>query len=138
MQHLLMRNLIARVLAFAASLLRTIAATGHEQPPAQPPSVHPNIVIILADDLGYGDIGAFNPGSRIPTPTIDKLAREGTDAHTDSSVCTPTRYALLTGRYAWRTHFPLKDCPGYRRATRRSIDRASHHRGSIPSLCFAT
>jgi arylsulfatase A len=106
MQHLPMRSLISRVLAFAAALLWTITATGHEQSPAQPPSVHPNIVIILADDLGYGDVGAFNPGSRIPTPTIDKLAREGmrfTDAHTNSSVCTPTRYGLLTGRYAWRT-----------------------------------
>jgi Sulfatase len=96
------RNLIARVLAFAAAILCAITATGH----AQPPSVPPNIVIILADDLGYGDIGAFNPGSRIPTPTVDKIAREGmrfTDAHTNSSVCTPTRYGLLTGRYAWRT-----------------------------------
>jgi arylsulfatase A-like enzyme len=66
----------------------------------------PNIVLVLADDLGYGDVGAFNPRSRIPTPHLDRLAREGmrfTDAHTPSAVCTPTRYGLLTGRYPWRT-----------------------------------
>jgi arylsulfatase A-like enzyme len=69
----------------------------------------PNIVIILADDLGYGDPGCYNERSKIPTPRIDRLAGEGlrfTDAHTPSSVCTPTRYGLLTGRYAWRS--PLK------------------------------
>jgi arylsulfatase A-like enzyme len=66
----------------------------------------PNVVIILADDLGYGDVGANNPAAKIPTPHLDRLAREGfrsTDAHSPSAVCTPTRYALLTGRYAWRT-----------------------------------
>ncbi|MFO1002462.1 MAG: arylsulfatase [Planctomycetaceae bacterium] len=66
----------------------------------------PNIVYILADDLGYGDLGCYNPESKIPTPRLEKLASEGmrfTDAHSPSSVCTPTRYALLTGRYAWRT-----------------------------------
>ncbi len=66
----------------------------------------PNIVIILADDLGYGDPQVYNSESKIPTPNIDNLARQGmrfTDAHTPSSVCTPTRYGLLTGRYAWRT-----------------------------------
>jgi arylsulfatase A-like enzyme len=66
----------------------------------------PHVVVILADDLGYGDVGCYNPESKIPTPHMDRLAREGvkfTDAHTPSSVCTPTRYSLLTGRYAWRT-----------------------------------
>jgi arylsulfatase A-like enzyme len=66
----------------------------------------PNIVYILTDDLGYGDPGCYNKDSKIPTPNIDRLAREGmrfTDAHTPSSVCSPTRYALLTGRYSWRT-----------------------------------
>lgn len=66
----------------------------------------PNIVFILADDLGYGDVGCYNEDSKIPTPHLDGLAREGTrftDAHAPSSVCTPTRYAVLTGRYAWRT-----------------------------------
>ncbi len=69
----------------------------------------PNIVFILADDLGYGDISCFNENSKIKTPFIDKLASEGvmfTDAHTSSAVCTPTRYGILTGRYNWRS--PLK------------------------------
>ncbi|MEQ9287341.1 MAG: arylsulfatase [Cyclobacteriaceae bacterium] len=67
---------------------------------------NPNIVIILADDLGYGDPQVYNDESKIPTPHINQLAAEGmrfTDAHTPSSVCTPTRYGLLTGEYAWRT-----------------------------------
>ena len=67
---------------------------------------HPNIIYILADDLGYGDISAFNPGGKILTPNIDEIAAEGmifTDAHTTSSVCTPSRYSILTGRYSWRT-----------------------------------
>jgi len=66
----------------------------------------PNIVVILADDLGYGDVGCYNPKSKIPTPNIDRLAKAGmrfTDAHSPSSVCSPTRYGLLTGRYCWRT-----------------------------------
>ena len=66
----------------------------------------PNIVYILADDLGYGDLGCYNKESKIPTPHLDGLAREGmrfTDAHAPTSVCTPTRYAILTGRYSWRT-----------------------------------
>ncbi len=66
----------------------------------------PNIVYILADDMGFGDTGCNNPGSRIPTPHLDRLASQGirfTDAHAPSSVCTPSRYAILTGRYSWRT-----------------------------------
>jgi len=66
----------------------------------------PNIVFILADDMGFGDVGCYNPESKIPTPNMDRLAAEGirfTDCHTPSSICTPTRYALLTGRYSWRT-----------------------------------
>jgi arylsulfatase A len=66
----------------------------------------PNIVIILADDLGYGDLRSYNAQSKIPTPHLDKMAAQGvrfTDAHSPSSVCTPTRYALLTGRYPWRS-----------------------------------
>lgn len=66
----------------------------------------PNIVLILADDLGVGDVACLNAKSKIRTPNLDRLAREGTtfaDAHSPSAVCTPTRYGLLTGRYAWRT-----------------------------------
>ena len=68
----------------------------------------PNILLILADDLGYGDVSCYNPESKVPTPNIDRLAREGmrfTDAHSPSTVCTPSRYSILTGRMAFRTGF---------------------------------
>jgi arylsulfatase A len=77
-----------------------IATPGYSQAPP------PNIVIILADDMGFGDLACQNPDSKIPTPFLDKLATQGmrfTDAHSPSAVCTPTRYGLLTGTYAWRT-----------------------------------
>ena len=66
----------------------------------------PNIIFILADDMGYGDLNCQNPESKIPTPNLDALAGEGvrfTDAHSPAAVCTPTRYSILTGRYCWRT-----------------------------------
>ncbi len=67
----------------------------------------PNIVVMLADDMGFGELSCLNPErGKIPTPQLDKLAADGmnfTDAHSGSSVCTPTRYGILTGRYAWRT-----------------------------------
>src|SRR5215203_5637438 len=66
----------------------------------------PNIIVILADDLGYGDVGCYNPQGKIPTPNIDRLAKAGmrfTDAHSSSAICTPSRYSLLTGRYHWRS-----------------------------------
>lgn len=65
----------------------------------------PNIVILYADDMGYGDLGVQNPESKIPTPHLDRLAAQGTrftDAHSSSGVCTPSRYAMLQGRYHWR------------------------------------
>ncbi|MBT3275307.1 MAG: arylsulfatase, partial [Spirochaetales bacterium] len=65
----------------------------------------PNIIFIFADDMGYGDISCQNPESKILTPNLDKLASEGmrfTEAHASSAVCTPSRYGVLTGRYAWR------------------------------------
>ena len=67
---------------------------------------NPNIIIIMADDMGYGDPHCYNPESKIPTPNMDKLSEQGmrfTDAHTSASVCTPSRYGLLTGRYCWRS-----------------------------------
>ncbi len=67
---------------------------------------NPNVIFILADDMGYGDLACQNPDSKIPTPNLDRLASQGvrfTDAHAPSSVCTPSRYAILTGRYSWRT-----------------------------------
>jgi len=67
-------------------------------------AARPNIIVILADDIGYGDLGCYG-ATRVKTPQLDRLAQEGmrfTDAHAPSAVCTPTRYALLTGQYAWR------------------------------------
>lgn len=84
---------------FFAGLLLLLAGTlcASERPP--------NVVILLADDMGFGDLGANNPQSKIPTPHLDQLCAEGTrftDAHSSSGVCTPSRYALLHGRYHWR------------------------------------
>lgn len=91
-------------LAFAIVLLAS--ASGLAADPERPSS-RPNIVYILADDLGYGDVQCLNPlRCKIATPHLDHLARQGmtfTDAHSGASVCTPTRYGLLTGRYGWRT-----------------------------------
>ena len=66
----------------------------------------PNIIFIMADDMGYGDLGCYG-ATRIRTPNMDRIAAEGirlTDAHSSSAVCTPSRYGVLTGRYCWRTH----------------------------------
>jgi len=96
-----MLNSVARwtaVLIVAMWLLRAVISAGAEN--------RPNIVFILADDLGYGDVACFNPESKVPTPHLDRLASERmrfVDAHSPSSVCTPTRYGLLTGRYCWRS-----------------------------------
>lgn len=88
-----MKTLIASFFVF--STLRLMAAE------------KPNIVVILADDLGYGDVSCYNPmRGKISTPHIDRLAAQGmrfTDAHSSSSVCSPSRYTLLTGRYHWRS-----------------------------------
>ena len=94
---------LAILLALATSISVSVAAL-------------PNIVIILADDMGYGDVAAQNPASKIPTPHLDGLSRAGvtfTDAHTPSAVCTPTRYGLLTGRYCWRTKLKRGVINGY-------------------------
>lgn len=96
---------VCAVLTLASFPLLVTADEGDVRRDAQPS--HPNIVLVLADDLGYGDVHCLAPEtSRIPTPHADRLAREGmtfTDAHSGSSVCTPTRYGLLTGRYSWRS-----------------------------------
>ena len=76
----------------------------------------PNIIFILADDMGYGDVQALNPKSKIPTPHLNRLAKEGmtfTDAHSPSGVCTPTRYGVITGRYCWRSRLKRGVLGGY-------------------------
>lgn len=80
---------------------------------------NPNIIFILADDLGYGDISVYNENSKIKTANIDRLAQEGvmfTDAHTSSAVCTPTRYGILTGRYNWRSTLKKHVLSGWSKA----------------------
>jgi len=79
-------------------------------------SDRPNIIYILADDLGYGDVTCINSASKIKTPNMDALAKGGmifTDAHANSAVCSPTRYGVLTGRYAWRTRLQRGVLWGY-------------------------
>jgi len=96
-----MKNLIFCALIF----INIVILSCRREDKAAPP----NIVYILADDLGYGDLEAFNKAGKIKTPNLDQMAKQGmifTDAHTSSSVCTPTRYGILTGRYNWRS--PLK------------------------------
>ena len=96
-QHMkFISNLLLALLCEAATL--GISA-------AKPSSSLPNIVLILADDLGYGDVRCYNDQSKIPTPHLDRLAAEGlrfTDAHSPATVCTPSRYSLLTGQMAFR------------------------------------
>ena len=82
----------------------------------QSPVSKPNILFILADDLGYGDLSCLNPGSKIKTPNIDRIAQNGvtfTDAHSSSAVCSPTRYGILTGRYNWRSTLKSGVLDGY-------------------------
>jgi len=91
-----MVNTIIRKVAASAALIPLLA---HAEPE------RPNIVLLYADDMGYGDLNIQNPASKIPTPHLDQLAREGlrlTDGHSPSGICTPSRYSLLTGRYHWR------------------------------------
>ncbi|MCX8035637.1 MAG: arylsulfatase [Candidatus Sumerlaeia bacterium] len=108
----LSRRNFLRTAAFSAATW----ALAHRAPLAAAPQAKPNIVFILADDLGYGDPQCNNPDSKVPTPHFDRLAHEGirfTDAHTGSSVCTPTRYGILTGRYCWRTSLKRGVLGGY-------------------------
>jgi arylsulfatase A-like enzyme len=73
-------------------------------PPSKPAAAKPNVIVILSDDVGYGDVGCYG-ATKVRTPHIDRLAAAGlrfTDGHCPSATCTPTRYALLTGEYAWR------------------------------------
>jgi arylsulfatase A-like enzyme len=98
-------SLLFRSLAGLAILVAAPAAMGAGRNEARP-----NIVYILADDLGLGDVRCLNPSGKIATPNLDRLAAAGlvfTDAHSGSSVCTPTRYGILTGRYAWRSRLQV-------------------------------
>ncbi len=101
------------ILALAAAILGACA------PEAPQPGSPPNIIFLMADDMGYGDLGSYNPDSKIPTPHMDSLAARGmrfTDAHSGSAVCTPTRYGVVTGRYAWRSRLKSGVLSGYSRS----------------------
>jgi arylsulfatase A len=95
----IIRTALLSIGAFAFLCLEIGCNRDHTEP-------LPNIIYILADDMGYGDVSACNPNAAWKTENIDRIAAEGmmfTDAHSGSAVCTPTRYGVLTGRYAWRT-----------------------------------
>ena len=95
----------------------------------------PNIVYIICDDLGYGDVHCLAPEtSKIPTPNADALASEGmifTDAHSGSSVCSPTRYGIMTGRYSWRTRLQKGVVTGFAPSL---IACQSTHRGELSEI----
>ena len=102
-----MNEITKRNWSHLAGLAATLALTSIAGAAEAAPK-HPNIVYILCDDLGYGDVHCLNPERcKIATPQLDKLASQGmtfTEAHSTSAVCTPSRYSILTGRYSWRTH----------------------------------
>ena len=106
-----MKNILIAILLTLCGLTGLTTDVAAEQP---------NIIFILADDLGYGDVQCLNPErGKIPTEHMDRLAAEGmifTDAHSSSSVCTPTRYGVLTGRYNWRTRLQKSVLYGYGQA----------------------
>ncbi len=91
-----MKNFAIRWFSFSLVLLIAVCVNAQTQ--------RPSIVLIHADDLGYGDVSSYG-ATTIKTPNMDRLAREGlrfTDAHASAATCTPSRYAMLTGEYAWR------------------------------------
>lgn len=103
------RRDFCRTVACGAGAARANRAAGVTPSP-------PNIVYVLADDLGWGDLGCYNPDSAIPTPHANRFARQGvrfTDMHSPSAVCTPTRYGILTGRYCWRSRLKQGVLEGY-------------------------
>lgn len=101
---------------FCVSIISLLFITSCAQKNTEDVNNKPNIIYILADDTGIGDIGAYNKNSKIPTPNLDQMAAQGikfTDAHSPSSVCTPTRYSVLTGRYSWRSRLKKGVLRGY-------------------------
>src|SRR5260370_19203692 len=121
MSSLFTRRRFCQTVACGASALRQSAA----QPRL------PNIVYVLCDDLGWGDLGCYNLESAIPTPNADRLASQGvrfTDMHSPSAVCTPTRYGILTGRYCWRSSLKKGVLNGY------SPNLIEQDRTTTPSL----
>ncbi|MGZ4987103.1 MAG: sulfatase family protein [Limisphaerales bacterium] len=101
-------NWLSRIFAIAIGCVFFYAAA------AEAPAQKPNVIVILGDDIGYGDFGCYG-ATKVKTPAIDKVASQGlrfTDAHAASAVCTPSRYALITGQYAWRNRAGDHILPG--------------------------
>ena len=100
------RRLFMRLLSFITVIVVAIILLVNNRNRPETAQRLPNIIFIMADDMGYGDVEVLNPDSKIPTPNMNRIAEEGilfSDAHSYSGVCTPTRYGVLTGRCAFRT-----------------------------------
>lgn len=109
-----MKYTIVVFLSFLVAACQSKKEQANEKPVSN--NQAPNIIYILADDLGYGDVKCFNSEGKIPTPNLDEMATNGimfTDAHTSSAVCSPTRYGILTGRYNWRSTLKKSVLSGY-------------------------
>lgn len=119
MEKLNRRDFVKAIGLTAASLAIPGCSKGLQKAMANPSvKKKPNIIFIMADDMGYGDVTCYNPDSKIPTPNMDLLAKQGirfTDAHSPDAVCSPTRYGVLTGRYCWRTWLKKHALVGYSR-----------------------
>ena len=103
-----MNRTIPQHLALAALLSALVASQARTATTESTSELRPNILLIYTDDQGYGDVSALNPNAKFQTPNFDRLANEGiafTNGHSADSVCTPSRYGLLTGRYPWRHEF---------------------------------
>ena len=126
----------------AIVLSASMAAPGMADQPESENAALPNIIVILADDLGYGDVQPNQPESPLKTPAFNRLAREGVvfeDAHSGSGVCTPTRYGLICGRYCWRTSLKRGVLGGYskpliqpgRQTIATVLKKAGYHTGCV-------
>jgi arylsulfatase A-like enzyme len=116
------------------TFIGSIAAAGPAWRPALAAGTRPNVVYVLADDLGWGDLGCYNNQSAVPTPNANRLAQQGirfTDMHSPSAVCTPTRYGILTGRYCWRSQLKKGVLWGY------SPNLIEEGRTTVPSMLKA-
>ncbi len=125
-----------KLITLGTCALGSLASCADSQPSK------PNIIVILADDMGYGDVSALNPDAGFKTPVLDSLAHNGvifTDAHTPSSVSTPTRYGLLTGRYNWRSTLKSDVVSGYSKpiiAEDRQTLASMLNRGGYNTACI--
>jgi len=116
MKHSLIKRSNTPFFFLSVELLLISSTISCQQKKSKDKDGNPNIIVILADDMGYGDINANNPKSKIPTPNLDKLVHKGinfSDAHSNSAVSTPTRYGLLTGRYCFRSRLKSGVLSGY-------------------------